>query len=40
MAFSIEEIKEEIHDMVDHWEKELQYHLYEEYENIKKEIIL
>ena len=39
MAFSIEEIKEEIHDMVDHWEKELQDHLYEEYENIKKEII-
>lgn len=40
MAFSIEEIKEEIHDMVDHWEKELQDYLYEEYENIKKEIVL
>lgn len=39
MAFTIEEIKEEIHDMVDHWEKELQDHLYEEYENIKKEIV-
>lgn len=39
MAFSIETIKEEIHDMVDYWERELQDHLYEEYENIKQEII-
>lgn len=38
MAFSIETIKDEICGMVDHWEKELQAYLYEEYENIKKEI--
>lgn len=39
MSFTIDELKEEIHDMVEHWERQLQQHLYEEYENIKKEIV-
>lgn len=38
MAFSLDEIKEEINGMVDWWKERLIENLYEEYENIKREI--